>query len=103
MDSTFRDGRLYLERTDEERKPLLQRLNRIEGQVRGLRTMIEQDRHCLEEVQQVNAITAAMREVAIEIISQHLKAGLILAADERDGPEIMGDLASVIRAALRQG
>jgi DNA-binding FrmR family transcriptional regulator len=54
-------------------------------------------------VQQVNAITAAMREVAIEIISQHLKAGLILAADERDGPEIMGDLASVIRAALRQG
>jgi DNA-binding FrmR family transcriptional regulator len=102
MDSEFRDGRLYLARTDEERKPLLQRLNRIEGQVRGLRSMVEQDRHCLDEVQQVNAITAAIREVAIEIISQHLKAGLDFAAINQDGPEVMADLSSVIRAALRQ-
>jgi DNA-binding FrmR family transcriptional regulator len=41
--------------------------------------------------------------VAIEIISQHLKAGLEVAAEMHDGPEVMADLTSVIRAALRQG
>jgi len=40
----FRDGRLHLHRTAEEKEPLLQRLGRIEGQVRGVRQMVEDDR-----------------------------------------------------------
>jgi len=65
----FRDGRLHLHRTAEEKEPLLQRLGRIEGQVRGVRQMVQDDRYCLDEVQQTSAITAAMREVALLIIS----------------------------------
>ena len=54
---------------------MLKRLRKIEGQVRGLMQMLEQDRYCLEEVQQANAISAGVREVARMIMAQHLAAG----------------------------
>jgi DNA-binding FrmR family transcriptional regulator len=97
------DGRVHLTRSEEEKRPLLTRLSRIEGQVRGLRTMIEQDRYCLDEVQQVNAISAALREVALAIIAQHVTMGVQIAV--RDGsPDVaIDDVMSVLRAAMRKG
>ena len=76
MDHEFKEGRLYLRRTSDERAPIVARLARIEGQVRGIRQMIEEDRYCGDEIQQANAVTSAMREVAVLIISQHLSAGV---------------------------
>jgi DNA-binding FrmR family transcriptional regulator len=62
MQHGFIDGRLFLVRTPEEREPVLRRLRKIEGQVRGLRQMLGEDRYCLDVVQQDNAImTAALR------------------------------------------
>ena len=84
MEHDFVDGRLFLRRTPEEREPLLQRLRRIEGQVRGLQQMLEQDRHCLDELHQVNAVSAAMREVALLIASQHMAAGVERATRSED-------------------
>ncbi|WP_158746471.1 metal-sensitive transcriptional regulator, partial [Acidisphaera sp. L21] len=52
MDYEFRDGKLFVSRSPEERDPLLKRLRRIEGQVRGLIQMLEADRYCLDEIQQ---------------------------------------------------
>ena len=100
---TFVDGRVQLTRTDEEREPLVRRLTRIEGQVRGLRAMIEADRHCLDEVQQIRAAQAALREVALLIIGQHVDAGLHLAAREPDREAVLHDLLGVLRAAMEQG
>lgn len=102
MDHAFIDGRLLLRRTPEEREPILQRLRRIEGQVRGLQQMLEQDRYCLDEIQQANAVTAAMREVALLIAGQHLTAGVDLAAHSPDPGELLEELKSVLRAATRQ-
>ncbi len=102
MDYTVTDGRLDLRRTSEEKEPLLRRLRRIEGQVRGLQQMIENDRHCLEQVQQMNAITAAVREVAVSVISDHLRAATQYAVQGHDGEETTQELLAVIRAALRQ-
>ncbi|MGU3539583.1 metal-sensitive transcriptional regulator [Methylobacterium sp. A54F] len=88
---------------------MIQRLNRIEGQVRGLRGMIEADRYCLDEVQQINAITAALREVALAIIAEHVTAGVRLAATAEpaaaDAAEdlAIADVLSVLRAAMRIG
>ena len=65
--------KLVLERTLEEKTPFKQRLSRIEGQVRGLKQMIEDNRYCGEAVQQSNAVIAAMREVALMLISQQLQ------------------------------
>ena len=98
----FVDGRLLLRRTSEEREPLLQRLRRIEGQVRGLRQMLEEDRYCRDEMQQVNAITAALREVALLIVSQHLSEGIAFATEGEQRETAIAEMLSVMRAALRQ-
>lgn len=94
------DGRVILHRTDDERKPLVQRLNRIEGQVRGLRAMIEEDRHCLDEIQQIHAARAALREVALLIIDQHVTYGLQIAASGSDEAAV-ADIIRVLRAGMR--
>jgi DNA-binding FrmR family transcriptional regulator len=102
MDKSFVDGRLFLTRTPEEREPILVRLRKIEGQVRGLRQMLEEDRYCLDEVQQANAITAGVREVALLIMGQHLTAGVEFAVESKDVAAAMKDLMAVLRAAMRQ-
>lgn len=102
MEHEFVDGRLVLHRTVQEREPILNRLRRIEGQVRGLQQMIEQDRYCLEEIQQATAVCAAMREVIVLISNQHLAAGAEHLAQGSDPTEVLEDIKAVLRTALRQ-
>ncbi|KAA0122311.1 transcriptional regulator [Methylobacterium sp. P1-11] len=99
---TVVDGRVCLVRTEAERTPLIRRLGRIEGQVRGLRAMVEADRHCLDEIQQIRAMTAALREVGLLIIDQHVTEGLRLAARDQDREAVMADLLRVLRAAMAE-
>jgi CsoR family transcriptional regulator, copper-sensing transcriptional repressor len=94
--------RILLTRNEEAKRPLVQRLNRIEGQVRGLRGMIEDDRYCLDEVQQINAITAALREVALTIIGEHVAAGVRIATGPEASETAIEDVMRVLRAAMRR-
>ena len=103
------DGRLYLRRNSEEKQPILSRLARIEGQVRGLRQMIENDRYCGEELQQATAITAALREVSLLVLQDHLAAGIDHAASlERgqggsEGVKVaVSEITTLLRAVLKQ-
>ncbi|WP_395107632.1 metal-sensitive transcriptional regulator [Actinomadura sp. SCN-SB] len=50
----------------------LQRLRRIEGQVRGLQRMVEEDVYCIDVLTQVSAATAALRTVAVSLLDDHL-------------------------------
>ncbi|WP_421937419.1 metal-sensitive transcriptional regulator [Phenylobacterium sp.] len=59
-----------MERTDKPR--LLNRLNRIEGQVRGIARMVEQDRYCIDILTQLHAVRAAVRRVETELLKSHL-------------------------------
>jgi DNA-binding FrmR family transcriptional regulator len=102
MEHEFKDGKLYLHRTAEERESIVRRLNRIEGQVRGVRQMVEDDRYCLDEVQQITAINAALREVALLIISDHLTASVEFAVEAHDGQAAIEEMMKVLRAALRR-
>src|SRR5437764_715474 len=102
MQYDFRDDRLYLQRTSDEKEPLLQRLNRVEGQVRGLRQMIENDRYCGDEVQQASAITAAVREVALLVISQHLEAGVNYSVENGSRKPAVDEMIGLLRIAMRQ-
>ncbi len=102
MDNEFKDGRLLLSRSQEEREPLLQRLRRIEGQVRGLQEMLQADRYCLDELQQANAVIAAMREVALLIAGQHLTVGVEHAAASDDPRAVLDEVKTVLRSAIRQ-
>jgi len=99
---SFDDGRVFLHRTREEKDELQRRLRRIEGQARGLQQMIEDDRHCLDDVQQLNALTAAAREVALMVIASHLEACVEFAVEAHDGQVAVGEMVSVLRAAMRQ-
>ena len=101
MDYEFRNGKLLISRTTEEQAPIVQRLRRIEGQVRGLIQMIEADRYCLDEVQQANAITAAVREVALLILTSHLDAGVDYAVRSGQSEAATQEVSSVLRTALR--
>jgi DNA-binding FrmR family transcriptional regulator len=101
MDAIVKDDRIELRRTDDEKKVLVQRLNRIEGQVRGLKTMIEENRHCQDEVQQIAAATAALREVALLIIAQHTEQSLQLAMRPEDRDLAMNDITQLLRSAMR--
>jgi DNA-binding FrmR family transcriptional regulator len=101
MDYEFRDGKLFVSRSPEERDPLLKRLLRIEGQVRGLIQMLEADRYCLEEIQQANAVTSAMREVALLILTSHLDAGVDFAVKSGKTEDVIMEVTTVLRAALK--
>lgn len=102
MEYTVADGRLHLQRSKGEQDELLRRLRRIEGQVRGLQQMIVDNRYCLDEVQQINATTAALREVALLVIGDHLHAAVAFAVEAHDGDVAISEMITVLRAALRQ-
>jgi CsoR family transcriptional regulator, copper-sensing transcriptional repressor len=101
MDYEFRDDKLFVSRTPAEREPILHRLRRIEGQVRGLVQMGGGRPQLLDEVQQANAVTAAMREVALMILASDLDAGIDFAVQSGEGDKIVAEVSRVTRAALK--
>jgi CsoR family transcriptional regulator, copper-sensing transcriptional repressor len=56
----------------EHKQANLKRLNRIEGQVRGLARMLEEDRYCIDIVTQISAVRAALRKVEEEVLRDHV-------------------------------
>lgn len=94
--------RIQLRRSAEAKRPLVLRLSRIEGQIRGLRAMIEEDRYCLDEIQQITALTAALREVGLMIIAEHVTAGARIAAEPGADKEVaIADMIRVLRAGMQ--
>ena len=72
-------------RDPEEKKALLNRLSRIEGQVRGVRKMVETDAYCTDILTQVSAIQAALNAFNRELLSNHLRS--CVAEDLRNGKD----------------
>jgi len=85
----------------DDREALQVRLRKMEGQVRGLQQMIADDRYCLDVVQQVNALTAAAREVSLLVMEDHLRATVTEAVNAQDGEACIREMVDVLRKALR--
>ena len=66
----------------ENKDAVIKRLRRIEGQVRGVERMVEENRYCIDVVTQVTAIQAALDKVALELLSDHA-AHCVIGAEER--------------------
>lgn len=64
-------------RTEEEYRLLTNRLSRIEGQVRGIRSMVENDAYCVDILTQVSAIQSALSSFSKELISSHIKSCVV--------------------------
>jgi DNA-binding FrmR family transcriptional regulator len=84
----------------ENRDAVLRRLRRIEGQVRGVERMVEENRYCIDVVTQVTAIQAALDKVALELLSDHA-AKCVLGASEDKQAERTEELMSAVRRLLR--
>jgi CsoR family transcriptional regulator, copper-sensing transcriptional repressor len=85
-----------------DKEALLKRLRRMEGQVRGLQRMVEEDRYCLDVVQQVNALTAAAREVSLLMLEDHLRGCVQNAIKEDHSEAAIKEMVTVLGKALRQ-
>ncbi len=64
-------------REEEERRMLTNRLSRIEGQVRGVRNMVENDAYCVDILTQISAIQSALSSFSKELISSHIKSCVV--------------------------
>ncbi len=56
----------------EHKDALIKRLHRIEGQVRGLERMVEDDRYCIDILTQISAVTTALESVAFKVLDEHV-------------------------------
>jgi DNA-binding FrmR family transcriptional regulator len=61
-------------RTDEEKRGLINRLSRIEGQVRGIKQMLEEDKYCIDILTQTSATSSALNSFAKEILESHIRS-----------------------------
>lgn len=73
------------ERSDKEYKDLLHRLNRIEGQIRGIKGMVEKEAYCTDILVQVAAVNAALNSFNKVLLANHIKTCVI--KDIREGKE----------------
>ena len=78
-------GCRHKQRTEEEYKHLITRLNRIEGQIRGIRGMVEKDVYCADILVQVAAANSALNAFSRELLSQHVRT--CVADDLRAGSD----------------
>jgi DNA-binding FrmR family transcriptional regulator len=86
----------------ETKKSCLSRLSRIEGQVRGLAKMVEDDRYCIDVVNQVQAVVAALKKVEGEILKDHIAHCVehaIRSGDKRAQREKVTELVATLARA----
>ena len=87
-------------RSEEEAKKLIHRLNRIEGQIRGIRGMVEKNAYCTDILMQVAAANAALNAFTREILNEHIRT--CVAQDIRSGKdETIDELVSTLQKLMK--
>ena len=81
---------------------LLTRLRRIEGQVRGVERMVEQDRYCIDVLTQISAVQAALDKVALGLLDDHAHH-CVVGAPQSKQSEATGELMGAVGRLLRRG
>ena len=88
------------DRSEEEYKSLIHRLNRIEGQIRGIRGMVEKGSYCTDILIQSAAVTAAVNAFNKELLANHIRT--CVAQDIRDGKdEIIDELVATLQKLMK--
>jgi DNA-binding FrmR family transcriptional regulator len=96
MEKTLRDHPTT-PRADDEKKDLINRLKRVEGQVRGIQKMVEEDRYCVDILIQISAIQAALKKAGFEITEHHVKHCVSDAVTTGEGNEAIEELMAVMK------
>ncbi len=88
------------ERSEEQQKKLINRLKRIEGQIRGISSMVENDAYCIDILLQVSAAGAALDSFSKELLSEHIKT--CVAEDIRAGKdETVDELVDTLKRLMK--
>jgi len=88
----------------KDKDALVKRLHRIEGQVRGVEKMVEDDRYCIDILTQISAVTTALDSLAIRILDEHVRhcvAGALASGDEADAGVKTDELIAAVQRFAR--
>lgn len=80
---------------------LLKRLKKIEGQVRGVQKMIEEDRYCMDILVQLAAIKSATNNIGLAILEGHTKSCVSNAIRSGDGEQAISEMMEVLRSFVK--
>jgi len=84
----------------KDRRLLLNRLKRIEGQARGIQRLVGEEAYCLDVLQQVEALTAAADQVALLLLEDHISGCLSHAVETGQGQPYVDEVMTVVRRAV---
>ncbi|ACZ83077.1 metal-sensitive transcriptional regulator [Streptosporangium roseum] len=84
----------------DRKQGLAMRLRRVEGQVRGLQRMVEDDKYCIDTLTQVSAVTSALRSFALSLLEDHV-AQCVTAPAPKGGPETTARVKEATDAIAR--
>lgn len=87
----------------DEKQAIQKRLRRIEGQVRGLQRMVDEDKYCIDVLDQVSAVTRALQAVALELLEGHMAHCVsdAIAVGGDDAAEKLAEASSAIARLVR--
>lgn len=84
-----------------EEKDLLKRLNRVEGQIRGIKSMVEEERYCVDILTQVSAAQAALNGFAKVLLANHIKTCVVDDIEAGKAEEAIEELCATIQKLLK--
>ena len=87
-------------RSPEERKKLINRLSRIEGQIRGIRNMIENDAYCTDILMQSAAVNAAVNSFNKDVIASHIR-GCVVRDIKAGNDEVIDELVATLQKLMK--
>ena len=91
-------------RSEKEYKDLMNRLKRIEGQIRGIEKMVEEDRYCIDILMQSSAVSAAMNAFNRELLERHIRgcvADNIREGSEEEAGEVIEELVATVQRMMK--
>ena len=87
-------------RDEEELRKLMNRLNRIEGQVRGVKKMLEEEQYCVDILTQVSAIQAALNAFNKELLSSHIHS-CVVEEIQKGNTDVLDELCESIKKLMK--
>ena len=88
----------------KDKEALVKRLHRIEGQVRGVERMVEDNRYCIDVLTQIAAVNTALESLAFKILDEHVRhcvAGALNSGDEADARQKTEELLKAVQRFAR--
>ena len=101
MEECCKGSERHKHRNVTEQKDLMTRLNRIEGQIRGLKAMLEDDRYCVDILTQVSAAQAALNSFSRVLLSNHIKTCVVDQIEVGNAEEAVEELCKTIQKMMK--